>query len=1295
MGTHWSFLETMKACLSAGDYPGLRGLSTREKDDFSMALMDAWAMVADILTFYQERIATEGYLRTATERWSILELARLVGYRLRPGVASSTYLAFTLEKGYELEIPKGTRAQSLPDPGKLPQSFETMEKVWAREEWGRLLPRTTMPQVITPNPSAETIDHLYVQGLNHELKAGYPIVFDFGNTAIARSIASVELQPEKNRTRINLIPLKIDAEAKEEEPPKTQTLNDLVSKLIPKTKEPTAWQPQIEDAFGSGSDSYLQVFATQHLSGKDQKNLYAALKGDLLSAEPVLKSVRAFGLSAPVFGHNAPEEQIRDENGVPTGSSREWAIGGRRTISVHVFLEESRGAKKAKTKAETEHSSWPELRAQITAQITTRSKNSRGSIVVPFSNGQYDLGDETVSIDKSYTSAQVRFFHAYPDSGRLDNGIDVSINGLNWLTNLGSHKLSPYKNLPEGSYNFKYCPPNFESEVEVLAGKRYTLIACMENEKPLLLCMEDGNNSSTPILHLMHVAPSLGNLKIGEKQIEFKQKLDLELTPDENTVFSLTGDDNKNCVITLNPKAGEAYDCFLYMEGNELANVIYKRPVRTEGLIGSFIFESKSSNKKKTIEIDWSDPDPNNLSAIIKLNGFLQQLQGTGNWEKLIQGNSIKIKYASKFDIQIEEESDLPLQEGDKHGRSIVLIDAPGRNIASGTWVVIDRLHETDNAKKKRIFAKVDVTDSFTESCYGIQATVTPLELRSPCYQQILNFKGTYKISPEWLFDEDTSLGVIRNTAVYAENSELVLAEEPINDPVHSNEIELDGLYGSLEPGRLLIVSGERADLPGATDTELAVLRGTFQGKHTDALGKEIESDTLHTFLRLADPLGHEYKRDTVTIFANVARATHGETREQILGSGDGSKNFQEFHLRQSPLTYLAAPTPAGAESTLDIRVNGVLWHEKDSLLQEGPRDRSFITKTDNQDKTEAIFGDGVHGARLPSGVENIKAVYRTGIGKAGNVRANQIAILASKPLGLKEVINPLPATGGADRDTIDQARRNIPLTAMSLDHLVSVKDYEDFAKSFAAIGKASATHLSDGRRRLVHVTIAGKGNVPIDKSSDLYLNLVQALFKFGDPNLAIQVDMSEQRLLLMDAEISIGPDYLWSEVEPKIRTKLLERFGFERRELGQDIHLSEIISAMTEIDGVTYVDVNIFHDLPGTILPESLERLVKFILKPPPDGIYRPNQCIYAGPARIEEKYEAEGWEDPQFIANRYGTTLNDLTELNNPADITEKISQHQEIIVPRTIMPAQIAFFTPYVKEMLNLRPRVSRNE
>ena len=87
----------MLAGLSSSKFPRLAGLRTRDADDFTLGLIDAVACAADVLTFYQERLANESYLRTATERVSLQEMAKLIGYRLRPGVAAETLLAFALE----------------------------------------------------------------------------------------------------------------------------------------------------------------------------------------------------------------------------------------------------------------------------------------------------------------------------------------------------------------------------------------------------------------------------------------------------------------------------------------------------------------------------------------------------------------------------------------------------------------------------------------------------------------------------------------------------------------------------------------------------------------------------------------------------------------------------------------------------------------------------------------------------------------------------------------------------------------------------------------------------------------------------------------------------------------------------------------------------------------------------------------------------------------------------------------------------------------------------------------------
>src|SRR5215204_3630189 len=176
VGPHAQFKQSMLARLSASDLSALRGLNTRDDDDFAVALLDAWAMVADVLTFYQERIANESYLRTATERGSLLELARLIGYEPRPGVAASTYLAFKLEDApgspRRAIIDVGTKVQSLPGQNELPQTFETGEKIEARVEWNALRPRRTRPQA--PVDYDGTSAHL--KGLTTTLKPGDPLL---------------------------------------------------------------------------------------------------------------------------------------------------------------------------------------------------------------------------------------------------------------------------------------------------------------------------------------------------------------------------------------------------------------------------------------------------------------------------------------------------------------------------------------------------------------------------------------------------------------------------------------------------------------------------------------------------------------------------------------------------------------------------------------------------------------------------------------------------------------------------------------------------------------------------------------------------------------------------------------------------------------------------------------------------------------------------------------------------------------------------------------------------------------
>ncbi|MFL6247279.1 MAG: putative baseplate assembly protein [Thermoanaerobaculia bacterium] len=430
------------------------------------------------------------------------------------------------------------------------------------------------------------------------------------------------------------------------------------------------------------------------------------------------------------------------------------------------------------------------------------------------------------------------------------------------------------------------------------------------------------------------------------------------------------------------------------------------------------------------------------------------------------------------------------------------------------------------------------------------------------------------------------NLITIRDTNVLIVNEQLTLAQQIVDRPigrkrpegVTSGEsemrIELDGVIAGLAAGRRVIVTGERADSGGTRGviaSELAMVANVEQQTDSGPGG------TSYSILELAPKgLAYEYKRDTVRILGNVVKATHGETRREILGGGNASQSLQTFSLNQAPLTFVAAPTIDGTASTLVMRINDVQWHETDSFAGESPAARVFTTKTADSGKVSVTFGTGREGARLPTGSDNVRATYRTGIGIDGNVRAGQIATAVSRPLGVRDVINPIEASGGADPESRDDARRTIPVSLQALGRIVSVRDYADFVRTFAGISKASAAALSDGRRRLVLLTIGGAGDIEIGEDSDLFASLDESLRKYGDPYQPFVVMMREKIVIAGAAKVRVDPDYLWADVAPKIRAALLATFSYDRREFGQAVYPSEVVATIQNVPGVAWVDLDV-----------------------------------------------------------------------------------------------------------------------
>ena len=209
VGTHASFLATMQAALSGAAEPALHALLVRTPDDPSIAFLDCWAAVGDVLTFYTERIANEGYLRTATELQSVLELARLTGYQLRPGLGASAYLAYTLQvnpaKVTSVVIPQGSQAMSVPGPGQQAQAFETSGDLSAQQTWNTLPARATTPATVT-GQQLQPQASVSLQGASLAISPGNRVVFSGGGARVPMSVQAVSTDATAGVTTLSLLP---------------------------------------------------------------------------------------------------------------------------------------------------------------------------------------------------------------------------------------------------------------------------------------------------------------------------------------------------------------------------------------------------------------------------------------------------------------------------------------------------------------------------------------------------------------------------------------------------------------------------------------------------------------------------------------------------------------------------------------------------------------------------------------------------------------------------------------------------------------------------------------------------------------------------------------------------------------------------------------------------------------------------------------------------------------------------------------------------------------------------------
>ena len=391
--------------------------------------------------------------------------------------------------------------------------------------------------------------------------------------------------------------------------------------------------------------------------------------------------------------------------------------------------------------------------------------------------------------------------------------------------------------------------------------------------------------------------------------------------------------------------------------------------------------------------------------------------------------------------------------------------------------------------------------------------------------------------------------------------------------------MDASGRTGTLEGNSAsvpLYLSDFSLAAPSSTDPEISecVLVTQTIGVMPLSVTTAPNSSVPHTQFQLTSPTLNCYCRATATVNANVALATAGASVTEIMGNGTAATPNQTFTLRQSPLTYVQASTLNGRQGTLTVRASGVAWSEVATLYDQPATAQVYQIQNQSDATSDVIFGDGVEGATLPTGQNNIIGYYRTGSGSAGNVASGAITTLMQRPLGVSGVTNPQAATGGADPESVDDVRSNAPQTVLTLGRAVSIADYQNFASTFAGIAEAYAIWIPSGTSRGVFITVAADGGTDLPPGNLTLTNLISALRRYSNPLIPVTAVSFMETLFGFSADVMYDPRYSQPAVKAAIRQTLATEFSFANRTFGQGVSSDEIATVIQRVAGVIAVNV-------------------------------------------------------------------------------------------------------------------------
>ncbi len=1059
VGTYANFLEAMKESIAAS--PELRPYWTaRNTSDFGIAIFAMWAYVADILTFYQERIANEAFLRTALQPESVTALAALLGYKPAPGVAAEADLAFILDKLKQVQIPIGLRVQSVPGQNQKPQKFETIQAVSADAAFNQL---QIFPQ---PQPYAP-----FAQG----------------------SASAVLLSPTKGLAQATKVAV-FDESVTE-----LKTISGLP---IVNTHQLLNWSPAVQT-------TEFQSFTTR---------------------------VAPYNRQFRLFGNNAPSSYMQPSVASGPPGTISWTLitsasygNPAPTIPPGTFALDAKynDIKPGSQFLISDPQSAPPVARLATVTAVASNQTTYGPLQdtvswVTFGMGM--TGGPAVMLDSAgqlhafVVGDDAALWHTHQVAPALSWTPWASLGGKIDLLTVGKNQDGRLEVFARGTEDFalwhiwEVSPGGAWSAWSSL-GSQIDLLAVESNQDGRLEVFAR-NIADQALWHIWQTAPNNG----------------------WSAWSSLGGQID---LLAASSNADGRIEIFARGTDKALWHIWQTAPNNGwsawSSLGGQIDLLAVQPNKDGRLEVFARGTD--------QALWHIWQVTPGGAWSGWgTLGGVI----------------DLLSVTADQDGR----IEVFARGSDKALWHIWQTAPNNGWSAWASFGGQIDLLSVGSNADGRIEVFARGTD------QALWHI---WQTAPNNGWSAWSSLGIpMWPNLAFSQVTLFELTQPPLEF--------YDFRYGAAIAGSTFFVP--LAQMQNALSLHRTLILDdastdpqTVNVNACNQIDADGDGELDHWAVAFAPDLERTLATASAFFYGNVALATHGETvANEVMGSGDASQTFQIFRPKKNPVTFIhQAGAPNGAADTLQLLINGVYWKEVDELYGNGSKDQVFTTSIDSQGMIVQL-GDGQTGAQAPTGRSNVLATYRQGIGVVGNVAAGSLKTLLDKPVGLKLVLNPIAANGGADPESLDESRTNAPNTVRTFGRIVSLEDFADQARQFAGIAKAAAVSAWSGEEQVAYLTVAGVGGALVVDPT--YSDLVADLNTRRDPNRSMRVRSFTQINIQVAAQIDVDPTRVPADVQAAAQAALIGYLSFDNLQFGQPINLSSIYAVLQSVTGVIAADV-------------------------------------------------------------------------------------------------------------------------